>query len=127
MKGDDRPMPANAIFIHHPGAARYKFNEQHPFNPQRLTLAIDLLQEVDALRGGDVIAASPASENLLSLVHRSDYLEAVKQLSLDPPPEEWVRQAQRYGLQTEDTPFFPGMHEAASAIVGAGFCTDAPA
>ncbi|GGD65299.1 acetoin utilization protein AcuC [Paenibacillus nasutitermitis] len=111
-------MMANAVFIQPPGAARYKFNEQHPFNPLRLRLAIDLLQELDALKSEDIIEASPASETLLSLIHRSDYLEAVKQLSLDPPPEDWVQQAQRYGLQTEDTPYFPGMHEAASAIVG---------
>ncbi|QYR23664.1 acetoin utilization protein AcuC [Paenibacillus sp. sptzw28] len=111
-------MTANAVFIQHTGAARYKFNENHPFHPQRLTLASDLLEAAGALEAGHKIQSSAAEDELLQLVHRSDYIEAVRQLSKDTPGDEWVFQAERYGLRSEDTPYFPGMHDAAAEIVG---------
>ncbi|MCQ6560388.1 acetoin utilization protein AcuC [Paenibacillus mendelii] len=110
-------MTANAVFIHHPGAARYQFNVDHPFHPHRLTLTLDLLEAVGALGTEDRMVPEPADESLLSLIHREDYIEAVKQLSSVKPDPEWVLQAERYGLRSEDTPFFPGMHEAAMAVV----------
>lgn len=111
-------MSANAVFILHPGAARYKFSDEHPFNPRRYSLTIDLLEALGALNETQPIAPSLANEHMLSLIHRHDYIEAVRQLSEETPHPLWISQAQRYGLSTEDTPYFPGMHEAASAIVG---------
>ncbi|BBH19611.1 acetoin utilization protein AcuC [Paenibacillus baekrokdamisoli] len=111
-------MTANAVFIHQPEAARYKFNEDHPFHPQRLKLAMDLLEESNALSEEQLLTAPHADEAMLSLVHRQDYINAIKQLSEPSPSSEWTSQAHRYGLQTEDTPFFVGMHDAAASIVG---------
>ncbi|MFF2484169.1 acetoin utilization protein AcuC [Paenibacillus sp. NPDC058071] len=111
-------MSSNAVFIHHPDSARYKFGEEHPFDPLRLTLTVDLLREMGALTTEQWIApAQTASNELLSLVHRADYLEAVLRLSEEQPAQDAVRTAGKYGLDTEDTPFFSGMHIAASAIV----------
>ncbi|MFD0713691.1 acetoin utilization protein AcuC [Paenibacillus sp. GCM10027626] len=111
-------MTANAVFIHHPGSARYQFNESHPFDPQRITLSLDLLHKVGALSPGDLIVPETAADDIIALIHRQDYIDAVRQLSKDEPPAEWLQQADRYGLRTEDTPFFPGMHNAAAAIAG---------
>lgn len=111
-------MSANAVFIHQPEASRYKFSEDHPFDPQRLKLAIDLLEEVGALGDEHKMTAPCADEAMLALVHRDDYIEAVAQLSQQSPSAEFVSQAEKFGLRSEDTPFFPGMHEAASSIVG---------
>ncbi|MBW7474210.1 acetoin utilization protein AcuC [Paenibacillus oenotherae] len=111
-------MSANAVFILHPGAARYKFSDAHPFDPRRLSLTVDLLDAVGALNDGQRIAPSLADEHMLSLIHRYDYIEAVRQLSEEAPSPYWANQAPRYGLSTEDTPFFPGMHNAAAAIAG---------
>ena len=111
-------MTANAVFIDSPDAKRYKFNLEHPFNPIRLTLARHLLETAGALDETDVLEAAPASEDELHLVHRPDYIEAVQHLSEAQPALEASGRADQYGLSTEDTPYFPGMHEAAAAIAG---------
>lgn len=111
-------MASDAVFIHHPDTSGYKFDEEHPFDPLRLTLTIDLLKEVNALN--DELIETPLpypDDELLSLVHRTDYLAAVKQLSEQAPINDSGLLAQQFGLHTEDTPFFPGMHKAAMTIV----------
>lgn len=111
-------MASDAVFIHHPDSSGYKFDEEHPFDPLRLTLTIDLLAKVNAL-DEEQIEAPPlySDDELLSLVHRTDYLAAVKQLSENAHIGDSSLLAQQFGLHTEDTPFFPGMHKAAMSIV----------
>ncbi|MEV5024923.1 acetoin utilization protein AcuC [Paenibacillus sp. LPE1-1-1.1] len=111
-------MASDAVFIHHPDSSGYKFDEEHPFDPLRLTLTIDLLAKVNAL-DEEQIEAPPlySDDELLSLVHRTDYLAAVKQLSENVQISDSSLLAQQFGLHTEDTPFFPGMHKAAMSIV----------
>ncbi|XEC96944.1 acetoin utilization protein AcuC [Paenibacillus tarimensis] len=111
-------MTANAVFIHHPDSLHYRFNEHHPFNPHRLRLSIDLLHAASALEEHQLVTPKTADTDLLHLVHRPDYVEAVKQLSVGQPETVWINKAQQYGLHTEDTPFFPGVHDASSIIVG---------
>lgn len=98
----------------------YKFNEEHPFNPLRLELTIDLLKATGALSDEQIIAPAADSYNvdeLLSLVHRSDYLRAVRMLSNKATFEQYANIAGKYGLHSEDTPYFEGVHQAAAAIV----------
>ncbi|REE88669.1 acetoin utilization protein AcuC [Paenibacillus taihuensis] len=111
-------MTDNAVYIHHQDASRYKFNKDHPFDPMRLTLTHSLLQAAGALTDSSCRQPSPADVELLKLVHRADYIDAVRSLSSDKPDEEAIKRASHYGLNTEDTPYFPGMHEATAAIVG---------
>ncbi|WP_042160023.1 acetoin utilization protein AcuC [Paenibacillus gorillae] len=111
-------MSSNAVFIRHPESALYKFGEEHPFNPIRLTLAGELLQSANALQEeAIVIPAYTADHSLLTLVHRPDYVDIVEKLSEDHPSPDDIGAAAKYGLDTEDTPFFPGIHTAAAAIV----------
>jgi acetoin utilization protein AcuC len=107
----------NAVFVHHPGIARYQFNDAHPFHPLRQLLTIDLLENENALSEVQRIMPVLIDEELLHKIHRRDYVEAVKQLSLPMPALEWVEKAERYGLRSEDTPYFPGMHDAALMMV----------
>ncbi|WP_054028036.1 acetoin utilization protein AcuC [Bacillus sp. FJAT-28004] len=110
-------MASDSIFIYHSDTSGYKFGEEHPFDPLRLALTIDLLKEVDALPDEDIQFPTAYSEDeLLSLVHRTDYLDAVKQLS-EAEIDESSPLALQFGLHTEDTPYFPGMHKAAATIV----------
>ncbi|TYP72695.1 acetoin utilization protein AcuC [Paenibacillus methanolicus] len=111
-------MTANAVFIHHPGAARYQFHDDHPFHPKRLPLAADLLRESGALQDGHLLTADSIDDSVLALVHRQDYIDAVRELSAAAPAPSWIERAERYGLRSEDTPFFEGMHAAAAAIAG---------
>ncbi|WP_138751721.1 acetoin utilization protein AcuC [Paenibacillus sinopodophylli] len=111
-------MASDAVFIHHTDSSGYKFDEEHPFDPLRLTLTIDLLKDVNALTEEQLTAPPSYSEDeLLSLVHRTDYLAAVKKLSEEAHLDERSSLAQQFGLHTEDTPAFPGMHKAAMTIV----------
>lgn len=111
-------MASNAIFIHHSDSSGYKFSEEHPFDPLRLTLTIDLLNELNAL-SEELIESPPvyAEDELLSLVHRPDYLAAVKHLSEHTDSVDSSVLAEQFGLNTEDSPYFPGMHKAAMTIV----------
>ncbi|QHW35344.1 acetoin utilization protein AcuC [Paenibacillus rhizovicinus] len=111
-------MTANAVYIYSPEAERYKFNLEHPFNPIRLSLAKHLLESAGALDPAYMMQASMADDELLQLVHRPDYIETVRSLSVPTPDRDAVAKADKYGLSTEDTPYFPGMHEAAAGIAG---------
>ncbi len=112
-------MPANAVLVHHPEALQYHFYEEHPFNPLRLTLALDLLEKCGALDEQQIVrpALAAGMEELLR-VHRKDYVDVISNLSANPPAEHWIAQAGQYGLDFEDTPYFPGMHQVSSLIAG---------
>lgn len=111
-------MSSHAVFIHHSDSSGYKFREEHPFDPQRLTLTIDLLKAVDALSDEQIESPPAYAEgDTLSLVHRADYIQAVKRLSEASDSHTYDTVAEQFGLNTEDTPFFPGIHHAGSTIV----------
>ncbi|MBH5316797.1 acetoin utilization protein AcuC [Paenibacillus sp. GSMTC-2017] len=111
-------MLSNAVFIHHSDSSGYKFHDDHPFDPIRQLLTIDLLKEANALSDDDIVSPDYiVDEELLSLVHRDDYIQAVKQLNSEDDPRRKSVIAEQYGIMTEDTPHFEGLHEAASAIV----------
>ncbi|MCD1257946.1 acetoin utilization protein AcuC [Paenibacillus athensensis] len=108
-------MPA---FIYDEREIAYKFNDTHPFNQQRLALTVDLLRKAGALPPAALRAPRPATDAELLRVHTPAYVEAVKTLSASAPDPESVRTAGRFGLDTDDTPFFPGMHDITATVVG---------
>lgn len=100
------------------GVTDYDFGSGHPMDPVRLDLTMRLveafgLDQAGAAGGVKVVAAQPAGDSTLRLVHREDYIEAVRRASENP-----ARASARYGLGTEDDPAFPGMHEVACLIAG---------
>jgi acetoin utilization protein AcuC len=111
-------MKPNALFIFDEHETAYRFHDTHPFNQKRLTLTVDLLRKAGALHAVQFQPPSSANEMQLKLIHSSEYVEAVKALSALNPDPHWLQQAGRYGLDTEDTPFFPRMHEVTSMVVG---------
>ncbi|MDQ1913134.1 acetoin utilization protein AcuC [Paenibacillus sp. GD4] len=111
-------MMPKALFIYDENETAYRFNDNHPFNQKRLMLTVDLLRTAGALHSGQLLEPIKASEDQLRLIHNPEYIEAVKSLSHPSPDAQWVAMAGRYGLDTEDTPFFPHMHEVTSMVVG---------
>ncbi|MGZ9587033.1 acetoin utilization protein AcuC [Paenibacillus marinisediminis] len=107
-----------AVYVFHPDALKYRFNAEHPFDQTRLMMTHDLLNRIGALQPEKHLVPASASLEALQLIHRSDYIEAVQQLSKPLPDPDWIVRADVYGLHTEDTPYFEGMHTAAAAIVG---------
>ncbi|EKN65124.1 histone deacetylase superfamily protein [Neobacillus bataviensis LMG 21833] len=108
-------MSDNCSFVFSEELLNYKFSSHHPFNQFRLKLTVDLLNKINALDPDHVIAPKMASEEELSLIHDSSYIEAVKKAGHGQLQQEI---AENYGLGTEDTPIFPNMHEASSLLVG---------
>ncbi|MER5951310.1 acetoin utilization protein AcuC [Streptomyces sp. NPDC001904] len=98
-----------------PAVAGYDFGPGHPMDPVRLELTRSLVGAFGLDRAGDVevVAAARAGESTLQLVHREDYVEAVKAASLDPAAADPA-----YGLGTTDDPAFAGMHEVSALIAG---------
>ncbi len=94
----------------------YDFGPVHPMAPLRVELTIRLAREFGLLDRANVAVckAEVAHDDLLSLVHEPDYIDAVRRVSAAPERPDLAR-----GLGTDDTPAFAGMHEASARIVGA--------
>ncbi|MEX2975095.1 acetoin utilization protein AcuC [Streptomyces sp. C184] len=92
----------------------YDFGSGHPMDPVRLALTMRLVEAFELDRGPlEVVAAKPAGDSTLRLVHREDYIAAVRRASADPAAADLS-----YGLGTADDPAFAGMHEASALIAG---------
>ena len=104
-----------SVFIYSDDLLKYKFNDEHPFNQLRLKITLDLLQKSNAIEESQIIAPRMATEEELCLIHDPNYVHAVQLASEGLLSDE---QASDYGLGTEDTPIFPGMHEASALLVG---------
>lgn len=108
----------NPVFIYDDQEIQYKFNENHPFNQDRLTMTVDLLRKAGALPDSALRAPRSATDSELLRIHSPAYIEAVKALSSSVPEAAWIREATRFGLDTDDTPYFAGMHETTAKVVG---------
>jgi acetoin utilization protein AcuC len=104
------------LFVYSDDLLHYKFYEDHPFNPLRLQLTVDLLRAIEALPDDQVIQPRSATDEEIMLIHDPSYVEAVKKASVGALDNGT---AANYGLGTDDTPIFPNMHEASSLLVGA--------
>lgn len=108
-------MTPQPVFVYARDLLSYKFHDSHPFNPLRVQLTYELLQEVNALHPDQVIPPRKATDDEIALIHSQDYIDAVKKASrgeLDPVT------GQNFGLGSEDTPIFTGMHDASAWLVG---------
>ncbi len=87
---------------------------EHPMDPVRVELTIALARALGLLDrpGVRMLPAEPAGDDVLTLVHRADYLHAVRHAPDDAHFSGW-------GLGTSDNPVFPDMHEASARVVGA--------
>jgi acetoin utilization protein AcuC len=104
-------------FILHPLSTSYAFNPDHPFDPIRLHLSIDLLVRSNALERSHIISPELATKDQLTLVHLPAFVDAVELLSKESIITDEAK-LEQYGLHTEDTPHFLNMHDIASAVVG---------
>jgi acetoin utilization protein AcuC len=86
----------------------------HPLDPVRVELTVALARALGVFErpGVRVEPPIPANDDLLQLVHRPDYIAAVKAAPEDPFFTGW-------GLGTGDNPVFERMHEASAHVAGA--------
>ncbi|MEV8569726.1 acetoin utilization protein AcuC [Streptomyces sp. NPDC051322] len=92
---------------------KYDFGPGHPMDPVRLALTMGLIRAYGVDAAVDVVAAKPVGDSTLRLVHRADYVDAVRAASADPDSADPA-----YGLGTPDDPAFAGMHEVSALIAG---------
>ncbi|MFF8385571.1 acetoin utilization protein AcuC [Streptomyces kanasensis] len=106
-------MSGRALLMWDDAVTGYDFGPSHPMDPVRLALTMELVRAFALDRSVDVVSAKPAGDSTLRLVHREDYVAAVRAASADPAHAD-----QEYGLGTLDDPAFAGMHEASALIAG---------
>jgi acetoin utilization protein AcuC len=106
-------MNGRALLMWDDAITAYDFGNQHPMDPVRLALTMGLVRAYGLDGAVDVMAAPAAGDSTLQLVHREDYVAAVRAASENPRAADLA-----YGLGTEDDPVFEGMHEASALIVG---------
>ena len=106
----------SAALVWDPAVTGYKFRPDHPFNPRRLELTVSLIEALGLIDGGQARMVAPrvATDAELLAVHSREYLDAVRRFSQGADRAG----ATRYGLGTDDTPIFPGMHEVTSLVTG---------
>ncbi|WP_431985295.1 acetoin utilization protein AcuC [Streptomyces qinglanensis] len=108
-------MSGGARLMWDEGVTGYDFGRGHPMDPVRLALTKRLIEALGVERSPElgVAAAKPLGDSTLRLVHRPDYIDAVRRASSDPASAE-----ERYGLGTVDDPAFAGMHGVSALIAG---------
>jgi acetoin utilization protein AcuC len=102
-----------ALLMWDEAVTAYRFSASHPMDPVRLALTMGLVRAYGLDEAADVRSAPPAGDSTLRLVHRQDYVDAVRAVSAEPRSADGS-----YGLGTEDDPAFEGMHEASAMIAG---------
>ncbi|MHB1419931.1 MAG: acetoin utilization protein AcuC [Bacillota bacterium] len=111
-------MSGKAYYIYSPRFLDYQFNEEHPFNPLRLQLAVEMAKQSGILLCGDIIEPRLAVLEELLTFHAPEYVEAVEKAG-EATLGDAASGTENFGLGAGDNPVFPGMHQAASLVVGA--------
>lgn len=99
--------------------ATYRFGPEHPLDPRRLELTVDLIRRLELVGDAErpIVAPRVATDAEILLAHDPAYVEAVKRApGADAAAADELA---RFGLGTEDVPIVDGMHEAGAHIVGA--------
>ncbi|MFW6188315.1 MAG: acetoin utilization protein AcuC [Actinomycetota bacterium] len=111
--GPGAPYPTRLFWD--PALLEYNFGDQHPMHPSRLEATYRLVQEFGLDRRANVTVEAPevVPDRVLHLVHPPRYVESVRAVSADPSVD-----LPECGLGTEDTPAYPGVHEASARLVG---------
>jgi acetoin utilization protein AcuC len=102
-------------FVHDTALEDYGFGGDHPFNPVRIRMTIELCDSLGLLEEHPFVAPEPAKDEDLTTVHYSSYVRRVKSAGRGKGDfEELIH----YGLGTQDNPIFPDMHLACAHVVG---------
>lgn len=105
----------HAALIYTPRYQDFDYGPSHPLKIFRLQLTYDLIETFSLLENALVIEAQPASEEDLLLIHKKEYLEALKAADEGQIPKE----AFSYGLGTGDNPIFRGVYTFSRLAAGA--------
>lgn len=111
--------PVRARLVDATALPAYDLGHGHPFARDRQEALFDLMRRHGLFGPEDLLAVRPATREELRLAHDEDYIDAVVALSAERPAGAALARAWQYGMGSGDNPIVPGLHEAASAVVGA--------
>jgi acetoin utilization protein AcuC len=98
----------------------YRLGEDHPLQPIRVRLTVDLIESLGLDRLAEVVPPRRATDEEITLCHSPAYVDLVRQLSV--PDGKWKvprSQIVAAGFDSPDNPIAPGMHDGAAVVVGA--------
>jgi acetoin utilization protein AcuC len=98
----------SVAFVYDHALVGYDFGPAHPLNPVRVELTMALADSLGVLGlpAMTKVPFSPANDELLTLVHTPEYLDAVRAAGAS------LRVDEAHGLGTADNPVFADMHNA---------------
>jgi acetoin utilization protein AcuC len=98
---------------------RYRLSEDHPLQPIRVKLAVELMRELGLVELAELVPPRVAIDAELRLCHSQDYVELVRTLS-EPDLRGQVawRDIAAGGFDSPDNPIADGMHDACAVVVG---------
>ncbi len=108
-------MTGKAAIVHDPALENYGFGGDHPFNPLRLRLTLELYGDLGLLDGYPLTPSEPATDGDLTTVHSLTYVRMVQEAGRGAAR---LSRLLDYGLGSGDNPIFPDMHEACARVVG---------
>jgi acetoin utilization protein AcuC len=109
-------VSGHAAIVHDLALETYGFGGDHPFNPLRIRLTLELCEALGLLEGHPFVTSEPATDEDLATVHTLSYVRMVQKAGLGSG-DPW--DVVHYGLGTGDNPIFPDMHDACARVVGA--------
>ena len=108
-------MSGRAAIVHDLALENYGFGGDHPFNPLRVRLALELCEALGLLEDYPFVSSEPATDEDLSMVHSLTYVRMVQKAGRNAAA---LSDLLPYGIGTPDNPIFPDMHEACARVVG---------
>ena len=108
-------MTGRAAIVHDAALESYGFGGEHPFNPLRLRLTLELCEDLGLLEGYPLMPSEPAADGDLTTVHSLTYVRMVQRAGRNAAA---LSDLLPYGLGTSDNPLFPDMHAACARVVG---------
>jgi acetoin utilization protein AcuC len=110
-----RALSGRPAIVHDLALENYGFGGDHPFDPLRVRLALELCETLGLLEDYPFVSSEPATDDDLTTVHSLTYVRMVQRAARSLSP---LSDLLDYGLGTPDNPIFPDMHEACARVVG---------
>lgn len=111
-----RLLSGESAIIHDRKLESYGFGDDHPFNPLRIRMTLEMCEDAGLLDGYSFTASGAASDEDLLTVHSLTYIRSLQEAGSGAAD---LMELAQYGIGTPDNPVVPNVHEAGAYVVGA--------
>ncbi len=109
-------MSGASAIVHDRILETYGFGNDHPFNPLRIRLTLELCEALGLCEDHEFVEPEIATEPDLLTAHSLTYVRLVQEAGRGVAD---LMALMRYGIGTPDNPIVPQIHKAGSLVVGA--------